>query len=159
MDKLWAPWRIRYITKNDKKEKGCLFCNIIKEKKDKQNLIFIRTKESFAVLNLYPYNNGHCMIVPNKHVSDLKKLSRDQKLDLYDLLEDVKELLEKKLKPEGFNIGLNIGRVAGAGIPGHIHIHIVPRWNGDNNFMPTVAGTKVISQSLEQLYEILNNAY
>ena len=159
MDKLWAPWRVKYITKIGKNVRGSIFTRMLKEKKDKKNFIFIRTKHSFSVLNIYPYNNGHVLIVPNRQVKDLSQLRREEREDLFDLLEETKSLLEEVLSPQGFNIGINLGRVAGAGIPAHLHIHLVPRWRGDVNFMPVTAGTKVISQSLKSLYDKLSHAY
>ena len=155
MNKLWAPWRVKYIKGLNKKVRGCVFCKILREKKDKKNYIFKRTKHSFAVLNLYPYNNGHVLIVTNKHVNDLTRLTREEKKDLLDLLELTKSFIDKALKPKGYNIGINIGRVAGAGFPGHLHIHLVPRWGGDVNFMPVIANTKIISQSLATLFSRL----
>ncbi len=156
MDKLWAPWRTDYITKIVKKPKGCVFCKMIKEKADKKNYIFIRKETCFAVLNLYPYNNGHVLLVTNRHVNDLSKLNREERNELFDLLEEVKILLEEILSPAGFNIGINLGRAAGAGFPGHLHVHIVPRWMGDVNFMPVTGQTKVISQSLKEVYKLLS---
>ena len=158
MDRLWAPWRVKYIMKIDK-TKGCVFCDILKGKDDKKNLIFIRTPFSFAVLNLYPYNNGHSLILPNRHVGDLSKLKRPERDDLLDLLEYVRKLMDGVLHPQGYNIGMNLGRVAGAGFPGHLHIHVVPRWKGDVNFMPAIAETKVISQSLKVLHRLLSEAH
>ncbi len=153
---IWAPWRIKYI---QKKYKGCLFCKIAKSKNDSRNFLVKRGKFSFSVLNIYPYNNGHVMVAPERHVADLNSLAEDELLDLLNNLNEIKSILEKILKPQGFNIGINIGRVAGAGFPGHLHIHIVPRWNGDTNFMPVTAKTKVLSQSLAELYKKLKNAY
>ena len=153
--RIWAPWRVPYITQIIKKEKGCIFCKLGKSKKDKNNLIFIRTEHCFAVLNLYPYNNGHTLVVPNRHVKDLRKLRSDETTDLFALLNYTKSLLDAVMHPDGYNIGMNIGRAAGAGVPGHIHIHIVPRWSGDANFMPVVSNTKVISQSLKALHTML----
>jgi len=155
MDKLWAPWRVKYITKIVKETKGCVFCRILKEKKDAKNFILKRTSASIAVLNIYPYNNGHTLILPKRHVNDVSRLSRDEREDLYLLVDEIKDLLKKTMKAQGFNIGINLGRAAGAGYPGHVHIHIVPRWKGDVNFMPVVADTKVISQSLTELYRLL----
>jgi ATP adenylyltransferase len=132
---------------------------MIKAKDDKKNFIVIRKKHAFTVLNIFPYNNGHVLVVPNREVADLSQLNDEEKKCLFDLMEETKDLLKKTLKPKGFNIGLNLGRVAGAGIPEHLHIHIVPRWWGDSNFMPVVADTKVISQSLKELYEVLTRAY
>lgn len=159
MDKLWAPWRTPYITGIDKKKKGCVFCAIIKERADAKNLIVIREKQAFMVLNLYPYNNGHCLVMPNRHVNDISKLTRHEREGLFDLLETTKSILQEVMEPHGFNIGMNIGRIAGAGVPGHVHMHIVPRWKGDVNFMPIVGGTKVISQSLKALHKALKDAY
>ncbi len=158
MDKLWAPWRVKYVTQILNKSNGCIFCQMLREKKDKKNCIFTRTKYSFAVLNIYPYNNGHVLIVPNRHVTGLTKLIKEEKLDLLELLEATEGLLDKTLRPGGYNIGINIGRVAGAGFPGHLHIHLVPRWKGDVNFMPVIGNIKVISQSLKTLYRKLITA-
>src|SRR5262245_32781388 len=159
MDKIWAPWRAKYIIKDMKKEKGCIFCRIFKERTDGRNFVVRRTKNSYAVLNIYPYNSGHMLIVPNRHVNDLSKLTRSERDDMLDLLNDTQRDIEKVLKPQGFNIGINLGRSAGAGYPKHLHIHIVPRWRGDSNFMPVVAQTKVLSQSLQALHKVLKNAH
>src|SRR3989338_2281521 len=155
MDKLWAPWRQTYVTQLIGKTKKCVFCRIIKERKDKKNFIFVRTPYSFAVLNIYPYNNGHALIIPNRHVKDLAKLNKVERVDLMDLLIYTQKLLDKVLKPTGYNVGINLGRFSGAGIPGHLHIHVVPRWRGDVNFMPVTGETKVISQSLQALFDKL----
>ncbi len=155
MDKLWAPWRINYI--RGKKNKGCLFCAIIKSAKKKDYLVF-KTGYSFCLLNIFPYNNGHLMVAPLSHVKDLADLKDAQMLDLFKALLFAKKLLGKVLKPEGYNIGINSGSVSGAGIPGHLHIHIVPRWKGDTNFMAVLSGTKIISQSLKELHKQLRKA-
>lgn len=152
MDKLWAPWRVKYVTELIDKTRSCVFCRILKEKNDKKNLIFVRTSLSYAVLNLFPYNNGHILILPNRHVADFGDLSQEESADLWRLVNYAKTLLDKTIKPDGYNVGINLGRVAGAGFPGHLHVHVVPRWKGDVNFMPVVAQTKVISQSLKVLY-------
>lgn len=158
MDKLWAPWRLAYIKKINK-DKGCLFCRVFKSKNDKNNLVFLRSKHSFAMLNLYPYNNGHVMVAPVKHIKSMELLTNDEILDCMNTLNRVKRALENILKPQGYNIGMNIGRIAGAGIEDHMHIHIVPRWQGDTNFMPVVFQAKVISQSLKTLYtELIKQA-
>ena len=158
MDKLWAPWRMKYVTKIGKSARGCVFCNIIKEKKDRRNFIVTRTKYAYSVLNLYPYNNGHILIIPNRHVSDLGGLRKEERDGLFDLLEETKTLLDAQMKADGYNIGINLGKAAGAGFPSHVHIHLVPRWQGDVNFMPVTGDTKVISQSLKALYENLFKA-
>ena len=155
MDTLWAPWRAKYITRIGKKQKGCVFCRILAERKDKHNYIFIRRTHAYAVLNIFPYSNGHCLIVPNRHVSDIDKLKKEELMDVMGLLIDTKKLLTRAVEPAGFNVGLNLGRLAGAGIPGHVHLHLVPRWKGDHNFMPVTAGAKVISQSLDVIYGLL----
>ena len=151
MDKLWAPWRINYIS-TAKKQKGCLFCAAAKSSADKQNLILFRSKSVFAILNKYPYNNGHLMISPYRHIKDLKSFSRGEILDMFSTLNKMQDILKKTLNPDGFNIGINTGGSAGAGIPNHLHTHIVPRWKEDTNFMPVLFETKVISQSLDELY-------
>jgi ATP adenylyltransferase len=128
---------------------------MIKEKKDVSNFIFFRKKTCFSVLNIYPYNNGHSLVVPNRHVDDLSKLKVEERNELFDLIDETKALLDKVLSPQGYNIGMNLGKVSGAGFPDHLHVHIVPRWKGDVNFMPIIAETKVISQSLKELYKQL----
>lgn len=160
MDRLWAPWRVKYITKISKEPSGdqSIFSRMAKEDNDAANLIFVRFPLSFAVLNLYPYNNGHSLLLPYREAARLQDLTREERADLMDLLLYVQALLDDVLKPDGYNVGMNLGRVAGAGIPSHLHIHVVPRWNGDVNFMPVVSGTRVVSQSLEALYEALVEA-
>jgi ATP adenylyltransferase len=159
MENLWAPWRVKYITKIVKEAKGCVFCRIYKQKKDAKNFVVVRTRHSYAVLNIYPYNNGHTLVLPNRHVNDIDKLRKTEQDDLFALLASVKALIKKTMRPQGFNIGINLGRSAGAGFPGHVHIHIVPRWRGDANFMPVIGKTKVISQSLRETYTLLKNAH
>ena len=129
MDRIWAPWRIGYVSKPQ--GKGCVFCKIRKQKKDKKNLILYRSKHSFVVFNTFPYNNGHLLIVSNKHVKSLKQLSNDQLLVMNKTLIIIQDILTLALKPSGFNIGINLGQVAGAGIKNHLHIHIVPRRKKD----------------------------
>ena len=154
MDKLWAPWRSKYIYL--RKKKGCIFCN----KKspghdDAKNYILARESHSFSMLNLYPYNNGHVMVAPYRHVKTLEGLSDTELLDCMKLVNKTKTNLDKKLKPHGYNICLNIGKVGGAGFAGHIHIHVVPRWIGDGNFMPVTGNTKVMSESLDAMSKLL----
>lgn len=150
MENIWAPWRKEFIL--SKKEENCFFCEAIKDNQDRKNLVLHRGKECFCILNKYPYNSGHLMVAPKMHKDDLSKLSDSEMLELLTLTRDVKDILTKKLKPEGFNLGINFGKVAGAGVEDHIHLHLVPRWKGDTNFMPVIAETKVIPQSLEDLY-------
>jgi len=152
MDKLWAPWRSKFVSA--RKRKGCVFCL---KKAEKAGFIVKKTKFSFAMLNIYPYNNGHVMVSPYRHIKDLKGLTDPELLDMLRLVAAMQHLLERKLNPQGFNIGINTGKVGGAGYKDHVHIHIVPRWTGDTNFMPVIGNTKIISQSLEELYKLLVN--
>ena len=155
MDKLWAPWRINYVN-SQKKSKGCIFCRAKTGKS--QNQVIFKTRFSICMLNIYPYNNGHLLISPLRHIADISLMRDCEILDLFSCVNKAKDLLKKVLKPQGYNIGFNLTRVAGAGITGHLHLHIVPRWVGDTNFMPVIFGTKIISQSLEQLARELKNA-
>ena len=151
MDKLWAPWRINYI-KNANKKGKCIFCD------SNHDFVVFKTRESVCMLNIYPYNNGHLMVAPKRHIRDLSQLNDAQTLDLIKALNKAKKLLDKVLKPDGYNVGANLGHAAGAGIAGHLHLHIVPRWVGDTNFMSTIGSTKIISQSLKDLYKRLKHA-
>ncbi len=158
MDKLWAPWRKTYIRPEGNHGRGCVFCKLLKQKKDSQNYILKRTSHSFAVLNLYPYNNGHVLVLPLRHVKTTSALTSDEKLDWLELFEQVSTAVEKTMRAQGFNVGINLGRAAGAGIPGHLHLHVVPRWKGDSNFMPIVGKTKIISESLDSVFDLLSSA-
>ncbi len=153
---LYAPWRIGYIL--GKKIKKCLFCKLARQNKDKENFILERKKHCFVVLNRFPYNNGHLMIVPYKHVSSFEKLDDKILLEMMKTSREYTVKMKKIMKADGFNIGINIGKTAGAGIADHLHLHVVPRWAGDNNFMPVIGGFKVISESFESVYEKLNNS-
>ena len=146
---LWAPWRKKYIISH--KTKKCIFC------KPKEYVLDV-TKYSFSMLNIYPYNNGHVMVAPKRHVRSLENLSKEELMDLMALVVKTKKTLDRKLKPHGYNIGLNIGKMGGAGFPGHIHMHIVPRWAGDTNFMPAVSNTKIISDSLDAMYKLFKSS-
>ncbi len=142
---LWAPWRKKYIFA--RKKRKCIFCN-------PKDYVLEKTRYSFSMLNLYPYNNGHVMAAPLRHVKSLEYLSDAEIADLMRLVNRTKKMLDKKLKPHGYNIGLNVGKAAGAGFAGHIHVHIVPRWTGDTNFMPAISDTKVISDSLDAMRKL-----
>jgi ATP adenylyltransferase len=155
MNRLWAPWRINYIN-NKEKFKGCIFCRAKKTKTD--DCVIFKTKSSICMLNIYPYNNGHLLISPLRHIAEIDLLKPEEALDLFNSLKRAKGLLQKVLKPQGYNIGFNLGRSAGAGITGHLHLHLVPRWAGDTNFMPIAGNTRVISQSLAELAKRLKNA-
>ena len=156
MKKLWAPWRGKYVKLENLK--GCIFCDKPRLGKDRKSYILKRSRHSFSMLNIYPYNNGHLMVAPFRHVNDLSKLTKAETQDLMELLKQTKKILDKTLKPQGYNIGLNIGRIAGAGYESHIHMHIVPRWSGDTNFMPILTDTKVMPQALDDLYKQLKKA-
>lgn len=156
MERIWAPWRLEYVAAGcDKKSDGCLFCNKFSSKDDQRNFVVKRSENAFIMLNIFPYNNGHLMIAPARHVADIEELSKAEKEEMFDLLVEAKVMLKSVLNPDGFNIGINCGDIAGAGIADHIHIHIVPRWKGDTNFMPVLSDTRVIPQSLNSLYEKL----
>lgn len=154
MQHIWAPWRLQYI-QSVGKEEGCFFCHHLKSKQDKKNLVLFRTKHSFCVLNLFPYSNGHLMVAPRKHTGTLDTLTEKELADILITTRLGKRILKKALNADGFNIGMNIGRVAGAGVEHHVHLHIVPRWHGDTNYMPVIAGTKVIPEAIEKTYEKL----
>ncbi len=151
MEKLWSPWRTEYIDTftNKEKQEGCIFCELAKENvDDPDSLVIDKGALTFTVLNLYPYNNGHLMVVPYRHTSEFASLSVEESIECMEKLQLFLKTLGLVYKPEGFNIGLNLGRVSGAGIHEHLHFHIVPRWNGDTNFMPVLGEVKVISQDL-----------
>lgn len=153
MKKLWAPWREKFVA--GKKEKGCIFCKRLKEKKDQKNFILYRGKNAFVILNLYPYNSGHLMVVAKRHKAKLEDLTPPEAQEMVQLSQTWVKNLKKALRPDGINLGVNLNKAAGAGIHNHVHIHIVPRWNGDTNFMPVLADTKVISISLNSVYKKL----
>lgn len=152
MDKLWSPWRSQYIESFKEKKsdsKGCIFCGAQNDDlNDDQSLLVFRGEKTFTVLNLYPYNNGHLMVVPKRHISDISDLTLEEMTEAMATTQKLVEALRSISGPEGFNIGANLGKVAGAGIADHIHFHIVPRWNGDTNFMPVIGSVKVLSQDL-----------
>lgn len=157
MKYLWAPWRMEYILKE--KNEGCIFCEIPKENQDKENYVLYRGKFCFVILNTYPYNNGHIMIAPYAHIKNLEELNRDTINELMSLCQKSISVLKEKMNPQGFNIGANIGKVGGAGILEHVHLHIVPRWQGDTNFMPVISDTKVMPQYLSETYDLLKAGF
>ncbi len=159
MDKMWAPWRLEYIENADNHTDTCIFCEKPNQKKDKENLIVHRDKHCFIILNKYPYNNGHLMVVPYEHKSDILDLSDTVLLNIQNIIQKAIKALRSTMDPHGFNIGVNMGRPAGAGIEDHIHYHIVPRWNGDTNYMPVLTNTKVVSEALDQTWEKLNKEF
>ncbi|MBI4418634.1 MAG: HIT domain-containing protein [Ignavibacteriales bacterium] len=155
MKRLFSPWRSIYIQtfKKPKKNGKCLFCRMAREKKDAKNFIVYRGKHAFIVMNLYPYNSGHVMIVPYRHVDSLEKLGDREQAEILTLTAKAQKALRTLSKPQGFNFGANFGRIAGAGIDEHIHFHLVPRWSGDTNFMPVLADTKLISEEMRKTRE------
>ncbi|MEK6545701.1 MAG: HIT domain-containing protein [Nitrospinota bacterium] len=153
MKTLWAPWRMSYFQTPQKN--SCIFCDKPKESADKENYILYRGKSSFVIMNIYPYNNAHLMVSPYKHIPSLSKLQREDLIDLTLLTQTSLQILENAFRAEGFNVGINIGKAAGAGFTEHVHIHIVPRWNGDTNFMPVLSETKVMPEHLNSTYEKL----
>lgn len=157
MENLWAPWRMEYISKEKEgTSEACIFCSRIHQKSDKKNLIVYRGKNSFIIMNRFPYNNGHLMVVPFRHTANLAVLDDKERAELFYMIELSLKALDQVMKPHGYNIGMNLGRVAGAGVEDHLHFHVVPRWNGDTNFMPVLAETKVISESLAQSFRKLS---
>jgi len=156
LKKIWAPWRMEYIIQT-RADDECFICDVISDDpiNDKKNLILHRGKNAIVLLNLYPYIAGHLMVAPIKHIADLKKLPLETSSEMWSLTTNTVELLKTAIQPEGFNIGLNLGKVSGAGLKTHLHIHIVPRWSGDTNFMPILTETRVISQGLSETYSVL----
>jgi ATP adenylyltransferase len=158
MERLFSPWRSEYIAsfKEEKKSGGeSLFTRIAAEKKDAKNLVLLRKTHCFVMLNLYPYNSGHLLVIPYRQTAEMSDLTADECAEVLQTTGEMIDLLKRTLKPHGFNFGANLGRVAGAGIDNHIHFHIVPRWNGDVNFMPTIAETKVVSEAMLATYKKL----
>jgi ATP adenylyltransferase len=159
---LWAPWRIGYIQglskdpPSAKAENGCFICNnLASPQDDDKNLVLWRAGKNIVILNRFPYNNGHLLIAPARHIPDLGDATDEELMEMIKLVRESQKALSLAIKPHGFNVGMNFGRCAGAGLPGHLHIHVVPRWTGDTNFMAVCDGTNVISQSLTELLDLL----
>ncbi|MEE8470484.1 MAG: HIT domain-containing protein [Dehalococcoidia bacterium] len=150
MKNIWAPWRIEYI--QGEKSKECIFCQKSRENSDSQNYILFRGEQNFVMLNTYPYNPGHLMVAPYRHLATLDELTDEELFEHFDIVRRSTRALAKAYKPGGFNIGINLGSVAGAGVEGHVHTHVVPRWGGDTNFMAVVSDIKVIPQALDSTY-------
>jgi len=150
MERLWSPWRMTYI--GGAKQPGCVFCNALAAADDRKSLIIHRGENAFMILNLYPYNSGHSMVVPNEHISEFENLPAATRAELFELAAVATEASRRALGCDGFNIGMNLGAVAGAGIADHLHAHVVPRWNGDANFMPIIGDTKVMPELLPSTY-------
>lgn len=167
---IWAPWRLAYVQSEASEEtnlselsflpgsdEDCFICQAVADspENDARRYVLYRGSHVLVIMNRYPYNNGHLLVTPRRHVARLEALSAEEHLELMEMVTKMTQILEKTIHPHGFNVGLNLGAVAGAGLPGHLHWHIVPRWNGDTNFMPVLGSVNVIPQSLEALWEIL----
>ncbi len=160
MDHVWAPWRGVFI--HAPAQTGCIFCEFPAQSgaaADRENLIVARSPHSFVILNKFPYNNGHLMVIPRRHTADYAALPEAELVDLQALLQRALSALQAAYAPQGYNLGMNLGKVAGAGIADHLHWHVVPRWGGDTNFMPVVAETKVLIEHLEQTYDKLRAVF
>ncbi len=150
---IWAPWRSGFI--KGKKEPGCVFCRVQRNKDKRQALILLSAKHNFIVMNKYPYTSGHLLVVPNRHINALEKMTTPEANEHFKLVRRAAAVLKRKLKPEGLNTGMNLGRVAGAGVLNHLHTHLVPRWQGDSNFLPIIGETRMQSLDLEPMYDAL----
>jgi ATP adenylyltransferase len=157
MDYLWTPWRYRYIADAHKSD-GCIFCDAVAANDDVKMLVVLRAKKNFIILNRFPYTSGHVMVVPYEHVSDLSGADSETLCEMMELAKRLKVALEKSYHPEGYNLGMNLGRAAGAGVQGHIHLHVLPRWCGDSNFMTVTGETRVEPEDLATTYEKLRAA-
>ena len=158
MKHIWSPWRMKYIEKNEK-EQGCVFCNAQAKEDSAANLIIFRGQRAFVILNLYPYTSGHLMVIPFEHIATLEELNPAIRAEMMELTSQCMSVLRKAYNPQGFNMGANIGEAAGAGVPGHVHIHIVPRWGGDTNFMSTLGETRVLPESIEDTYKRVREGF
>jgi ATP adenylyltransferase len=156
MQQMWTPWRISYIRREHRP--GCIFCDMLDTEDDRTQLILHRSELAFLVLNKYPYNNGHLMAVPYRHMDTVEALTPEESVDMMSLVSLGVRALRRTSNPEGFNIGINIGKIAGAGVVDHVHIHVVPRWGGDTNFMPVLADVRLIPQDLGETYDELKAA-
>lgn len=156
--RIWAPWRLRYVS-NARKQDDCVFCLKPAEGNDREALVVHRGERCYVILNLYPYTSGHLMVAPFEHVGRLQDIEPEVTAEMMDLAQQAIRRMEDVYRPEGFNLGVNQGRVAGAGVEGHIHLHVVPRWAGDNNYMPVIADTRVMPQSLEESYDALQGGF
>jgi len=158
MNHLWAPWRMRYIENHDK-EADCVFCIAQAKADGVENLIAYRAERAYVILNRFPYTSGHLMVVPLDHKANLEELDSQSRAEMMELTTRCTKVLRNLYNPQGFNVGANIGEAAGAGVPGHVHIHIVPRWKGDTNFMSSVGGTRVLPEALEVTYQRVKNEF
>jgi ATP adenylyltransferase len=155
MEKLFSPWRLRYVASGRKRDRACPFCRALRAGRDRENLVLYRGRANFVILNKYPYNNGHLMIVPTAHLPSIQEAGPEALAEMMDLAVRCETALRRVYRPTGINLGMNLGRSAGAGIAGHFHMHVVPRWDGDTNFMTVVHGTRVIPEALRTTWRRL----
>ncbi|HYP52183.1 MAG TPA: HIT domain-containing protein [Pyrinomonadaceae bacterium] len=164
MDRLWTPWRFQYVTgetgeKDKVKDAPCVFCALRDDREDERRYVVHRAQHNFLVLNLYPYTSGHLLVVPYEHTSELDAASKETTDELMELAKRAQTVLRETYRPDGFNLGMNLGHTAGAGVAGHIHLHVLPRWAGDGNFMSTVGETRVLPEDLKTTYERLRGKF
>lgn len=157
MERLWAPWRLEYIV--GEREDGCVFCILPQRNDDEKHHVLFRGKHTYIVMNAFPYSNGHLLIPPYRHIADLNELTDEESLEMMQLARMCCSALKEACGPDGFNIGLNLGTAAGAGIADHLHMHVVPRWSGDTNFMPVLADVKVMPEALDTTYKKLKERF
>ena len=155
MQRLWSPWRLAYVTSTASPSTGCIFCSVSSPEQrgsdpSRDDLVVARGRECYVILNLYPYNNGHLMVVPRRHIASLTLATPDELSELMQLTRDAEAVLTEAYRPEGINVGINLGRSAGAGIADHLHLHLVPRWTGDTNFMSVVGQTRVLPEQMDE---------
>jgi ATP adenylyltransferase len=157
MERLWAPWRLEYIV--GERTDGCIFCDFPRQDDDQKHKILLRGNHAFVIMNAFPYSNGHLLVAPYRHLADIADLTDEESLEVMQLAQKCCKALREVCRPDGFNVGANIGAAAGAGIADHVHVHVVPRWIGDTNFMPVFADVKVIPEALETTYRKLKEAF
>ena len=157
MKHIWAPWRVEYI--RAPKQKGCILCDKPAESNDAENLILFRAEKNFVILNLYPYNPGHLMVAPYRHIAGPEEMTEEERHEHFDIVSRCLKALREEFSPGGFNVGINLGRAAGAGIDEHTHTHLVPRWNGDTNFITVVGDVRVVPEAIADTYKKLKERF
>lgn len=158
MHQLWSPWRKKYVTTAGSGE-ACIFCGALAASDDEKSLIVHRGERNFVVMNLYPYNAGHLMVAPKRHLGALAEVDADTLAEMMRLVQRAEAVVSERYRPDGFNVGMNLGRVSGAGVPGHLHLHVVPRWEGDTNFMTVLSDVRVISEDVREAARVLRAAF
>jgi ATP adenylyltransferase len=156
MDRLWTPWRFAYVSSVGHADEGCVFCRILSEERDAENLVLLRGRRAFVLLNMFPYTSGHLLVVANRHAAFLRDLEREELHAFSELAQVCEQALRSAYNPEGFNMGFNLGACAGAGVGGHVHMHVLPRWTGDSSFMTVVSETRVLPEALGQTHRRLS---